>query len=120
MKNTKLLFERRKKRNRNFLKKRLNGKLRLCVYRSNNHIYCQIIDDEKSKTLMSSSTLDSGLKNKIKSSGSKEAAAEVGKDIANKAVKKGYKEVVFDRGGYLYHGRVKSLADGAREIGLKF
>ena len=120
MKNTRLLFERRKKRTRNFLKKKLNGKLRLSVFRSNNHIYCQIIDDDKAKTLLSSSTLETTIKNKIKSSGTKEAALEVGRDIAKKAVKKGFDTVVFDRGGYLYHGRVKSLADGARESGLKF
>ena len=120
MKNTRLLLERRKKRNRNFIKKKLNGKLRLTVFRSNNHIYCQIIDDDKAKTLLSSSTLEADIKNKIKSTGSMDAALEVGRDIAKKAVKKGFKNVVFDRGGYLYHGRVKSLADGARESGLKF
>ena len=120
MKNTRLLLERRKKRNRNSLKKKLNGKLRLTVFRSNNHIYCQIIDDDKATTLLSSSTLETSIKNKIKSSSSMDAALQVGRDIAEKAVKKGFKNVVFDRGGYLYHGRVKSLADGARESGLKF
>ena len=120
MKNNRNLLQRRKIRNRSFLKKKLNGKLRLTVFRSNNHIYCQVIDDSKMKTLISSSTLDNNVKKKIKSSGTIEAALEVGRDIAEKALKKGFDSIVFDRGGYLYHGRVKSLADGAREKGLKF
>ncbi len=120
MKTNRSLFERRKSRNRTSLRKKLNGKIRLSVFRSNKHIYCQIIDDQNNKTLLSSSTLDKELRKKIKSTGTKEAASEVGKDIAKKAIEKGFKEIVFDRGGYLYHGRVKSLADGAREIGLKF
>ena len=120
MNNNRHLLDRRKLRNRNFLKKKLNGKLRLSVFRSNNHIYCQIIDDSKSQTILSSSTLDSVVKKKLKSSGTVSAALEVGRDIAEKALKNGFETVVFDRGGYLYHGRVKSLADGAREKGLKF
>ena len=120
MKTNRALFERRKSRNRTSLRKKLNSKIRLSVFRSNKHIYCQIIDDQNNKTLLSSSTLDKELRKKIKSTGTKEAASEVGKDIAKKAIEKGFKEIVFDRGGYLYHGRVKSLADGAREIGLKF
>ena len=114
------LFNRRKKRNRKFLKSKLNGKFRLSVFRSNKHIYCQIIDDNKSITLISSSTLEKGLRKKIKSTGTIEAAREVGLDIAEKAIKQGLKEIVFDRGAYIYHGRVKSLAEGAREKGLKF
>ena len=120
MKTNRLLYERRKSRNRMSLRKKLNGKIRLTVFRSNKHIYCQIIDDSNSKTLLSSSTLDKELRKKIKSTGTKEAASEVGKDIAKKAIGKGLDKIVFDRGGYLYHGRVKSLAEGAREIGLKF
>ena len=120
MKNTRYLLDRRKERNRSFLKKKLNGKLRLSIFRSNKHIYCQIIDDNNMNTLLSSSTLDDNVKKKIKTSGTIEAAMEVGRDIAEKAIKKGFNSVVFDRGGYLYHGRVKSLADGAREKGLKF
>ena len=120
MKTNRSLFERRKSRNRTSLRKKLNGKIRLSVFRSNKHIYCQIIDDQNNITLLSSSTLDKELRKTIKSTGTKEAAMEVGKDIAKKAIEKGLKEIVFDRGGYLYHGRVKSLADGAREIGLKF
>ena len=120
MKTNRLLFERRKSRNRMSLRKKLNGKIRLSVFRSNKHIYCQIIDDDNNTTLLSSSTLDKEVREKIKSPGTKEAASEVGKDIAKKAIEKGLDKIVFDRGGYLYHGRGKSLADGAREIGLKF
>ena len=89
---------------------------RLNVYRSLNHIYAQVIDDQKGETLVSSSTLEM----KAKTGGNVSAAKEVGKAVAEKAVAKGIKEVVFDRGGYLYHGRVKALADAAREAGLKF
>ena len=119
MKTKKNLFDKRKLRNRTSIKIRLGSKLRLSVFRSNKHIYCQIIDDAKQKTICSSSTLDTKLKKNIKSSGSKDAAILVGKDIAEKAKKNGITNIVFDRGGYLYHGRVKSLADGARENGLK-
>ena len=120
METNRVLFQRRKARNRNFIRKKLNGKLRLTVFRSNKHIYCQIIDDDLRKTVLSSSTVDRELRKKIKSSGNSEAALEVGRDIASKAIKKGLNNVVFDRGGYLFHGRVKSLAEGAREKGLKF
>ena len=116
----KSLFEKRKLRNRLSIKKSIGDKLRLSVYRSNKHIYCQIIDDYKQITLCSSSTLDPVIKKDIKSSGTIDAAEKVGKDIAEKAKKKGLQIVVFDRGGYLYHGRIKSLADGARSNGLKF
>lgn len=93
---------------------------RLSVFRSLNHIYAQIIDDTTGTTLVSASTLDPALKGKIKFGGNKEAAKEVGKLIATKASEKGIKRVVFDRGGYIYHGRVKELADAAREAGLEF
>ena len=86
---------------------------RLDVFRSAKHIYAQIIDDEQGVTLVSASTMDNG------NGGNVEAAAEIGKKIAAKALEKGITEVVFDRGGYVYHGRVKALADGAREGGLK-
>ena len=119
MNTKKNLFEKRKIRNRVSIKKRLSGKLRLCVFRSNKHIYCQIIDDTNHKTICSSSTLDANVKKIIKSTGTKDAALQVGKDIADKAKKHGLKDIVFDRGAYLYHGRVKSLADGARGNGLK-
>ena len=89
---------------------------RLNVYRSLNHIYAQVIDDQKGETLASASSL--GLK--LKSGGNVAAAKEIGKALAEKAVAQGIKQVVFDRGGYLYHGRVKALADAAREAGLEF
>lgn len=91
---------------------------RLSVYRSLNNIYAQIIDDVAGKTLVSASTLDKDLS--LESTGNKEAAKKVGEAVAKKALEKGIKAVVFDRGGYLYHGRVKELADSAREAGLEF
>lgn len=91
---------------------------RLNIYRSNKNIYAQLIDDVKGVTLASASTLDKELS--LESTGNVEAAQKVGELIAKRAVEKGIKEVVFDRGGYLYHGRVKALADAARENGLQF
>ena len=120
MNTKKSLFDKRKKRNRLSIKKNIGNKLRLSVFRSNKHIYCQIIDDVKQITLCSSSTLDPEVKKDLKSSGTIDAAEIVGKDIAAKAKKIGFEKVVFDRGGYLYHGRVRSLAEGARSSGLKF
>jgi large subunit ribosomal protein L18 len=87
---------------------------RLNVYRSLNHIYAQVIDDQQGVTLVSASTI------KMKSGGNVAAAREIGKAVAEAAVAKGVKRVVFDRGGYLYHGRIKALADAAREAGLEF
>jgi len=89
---------------------------RLNVYRSLNHIYAQVIDDQKGETLVSASTLSL----KLEVGGNVASAKEIGKAIAERAVEKGIKQVVFDRGGYLYHGRVKALADAAREAGLEF
>ena len=120
MSTKKSLFDKRKLRNRLSIKKNIGNKLRLSVFRSNKHIYCQIIDDIKQVTLCSSSTLDPKVKKDLKSSGTIDAAEKVGKDIASKAKKIGFEKVVFDRGGYLYHGRVRSLAEGARSSGLKF
>ena len=120
MSTKKSLFDKRKLRNRLSIKKNIGNKLRLSVFRSNKHIYCQIIDDVKQITLCSSSTLDPEVKKDIKSSSTIDAAEKVGKDIAAKAKKIGFEKVVFDRGGYLYHGRVRSLAEGARSSGLKF
>ena len=120
MSTKKSLFDKRKFRNRLSIKRNINNKLRLSVFRSNRHIYCQIIDDVKQITLCSSSTLDPNVKKELKGSGTIDAAEKVGKDIAIKAKKDGFETVVFDRGGYLYHGRVKSLAEGARSNGLKF
>lgn len=91
---------------------------RLCVYRSNTGIYAQIIDDETKSTIVAASSLDKDLK--LKSGSNIEAAKKVGEAIAKKAVAKSIKKVVFDRGGYLYHGRVKALAESARENGLEF
>ncbi len=93
---------------------------RLCVFRSNKNISVQIIDDVNGVTLASASTLDKELKGQIEYGGNKEAAKKVGEAIAKRALDKGIDTVAFDRGGFLYHGRVKELADGAREAGLKF
>ncbi|MCD6322404.1 MAG: 50S ribosomal protein L18 [Clostridiales bacterium] len=93
---------------------------RLNVYKSSKNIYAQIIDDSKGVTLVSASTVDTAIKGNVKSGGNIEAAKEVGKLIAQRAVEKGIKLVVFDRGGYVYHGRVKELADAARAEGLEF
>ncbi|MCL6612213.1 MAG: 50S ribosomal protein L18 [Peptococcaceae bacterium] len=93
---------------------------RLNVFRSLNNIYASLIDDEKGVTLLTVSTLSPDLKGKLASGGNKEAAASVGSLIARAALEKGIKKVVFDRAGYLYHGRVKALADAAREGGLEF
>lgn len=93
---------------------------RLNVFRSLTNIYAQIIDDSTGTTLVAASSIDSTLKGKLKFGGNKEAAKEVGKLVAEKAIDKGIKLVVFDRGGYIYHGRIKELADAAREAGLEF
>jgi len=93
---------------------------RLNVFRSSNHIYAQIIDDTKGHTLVAASTLDNELKNVLNSTDTKEAAKAVGELVGKRALEKGIDEVVFDRGGYIYHGRIKELADGARGAGLKF
>ncbi|UCH90981.1 MAG: 50S ribosomal protein L18 [Nitrospirota bacterium] len=98
----------------------LSSRPRLSVFRSNAHIYAQIIDDVAGRTLVSASTCDPGLKDRIKSSGSVEAAKLVGETIAERAKAIPVELVVFDRGGRLYHGRVKALADAARSAGLKF
>jgi len=93
---------------------------RLCVFRSNKNISCQIIDDVNGVTLAAASSLDKELKADITYGGNKEAAKKVGEAIAKKAAEKGISEVAFDRGGFIYHGRVKELAEGAREGGLTF
>ncbi|KGG81018.1 50S ribosomal protein L18 [Caloranaerobacter azorensis] len=93
---------------------------RLNVFRSAKHIYAQVIDDVAGNTLVAASTLDKEIKESVKYTGNKEAARLVGKLVAQRALEKGIETVVFDRGGYLYHGRVKELAEGAREAGLKF
>ncbi len=93
---------------------------RMCVYRSLNHIYVQLIDDTKGVTICAASTMEKDVKAAIKDMTKTEAAKTVGKKAAEKAIAKGVKEVVFDRGGYLYTGRVQAVADGAREAGLNF
>ena len=93
---------------------------RLNVFRSSKHMYAQLIDDVSGVTIVSASTLDNELKDKVKNGSSVEAAKLVGDLVAKRAVEKGYSSIVFDRGGYLYHGRIKALADSAREAGLQF
>jgi large subunit ribosomal protein L18 len=116
------LFERRKNRTRYKLRKVSGGQPRLSVFRSSKHIYAQVIDDVKGVTIASASTMDEETKKALaKGKGSdKDAAAAVGKLVAQRAKKAGVTDVVFDRGGYIYHGRVKALGDAARESGLKF
>lgn len=110
---------RRQRRNRYKLKSVAGaGKVRLSVFRSNKHIYAQVIDDEKRHTIAFASTVEKDFKEA--KTGTKEAATLIGKTVAQRAVKAGVKDVYFDRGGYLYHGRVKALADSARENGLVF
>jgi len=111
------LFDRRRRRVRTALKSRSGGRPRLSVHRSGRHIYAQIIDDGEGRTLAAASTLTKGDK---KVGATVDAAAQVGKDIAEAAKKAGVTAVVFDRGGFLFHGRVKALADAAREGGLEF
>jgi|TARA_B100001013_G_C24346593_1_gene338644 large subunit ribosomal protein L18 len=110
----------RQKRIREKIKKTANGRYRLSIFRSSNNIYAQIIDDSKGTTLLSLSTLDKSIKSKFKNTGNKEAATEIGMVLAKRAKQKGIKKVIFDRGRYLYHGRIKALADGARKEGLNF
>ena len=110
-------FERRKARVRYALKTKAAGRLRLSVHRSEKNIYAQIIDDKAGKTLVSASSKDK----EVKAKGTTVAGAtEVGKLVAERAIKAGIKEVVFDRGGYLFHGRIKAIAEAAREAGLSF
>ncbi len=120
MLNTKELFARRASRVRYALKKKSDGLVRLSVFRSNLHIYAQVIDDNKGHTLSSASTKDKALVASLKKGANIEAAKAVGKLVGERALAAGITEVVFDRGGYRFHGRVKALADGAREAGLKF
>ena len=112
--------DRRKARVRRAIKKAANGRPRLSVFRSSKQIYAQIIDDVRGHTVASASTLEKDLKGKLKTGATVDAAKEVGKLVAERAVAAGVKQVIFDRSGYLYHGRVKALADAARESGLDF
>jgi large subunit ribosomal protein L18 len=113
-------FERRAKRTRYALKAHGNGRLRLSVFRSGRHIYGQVIDDEQGRTLAAASSLDKGLRAELKSGADRDAAHKVGLLLAERAKQAGIDAVMFDRGGYRYHGRVKALAEGAREGGLQF
>jgi large subunit ribosomal protein L18 len=113
-------FQRRRQRVRRTLRKTSADRPRLSVHRSSKHIYAQVIDDAAGRTVAAASSLDKELKTQLKSGADKAAAANVGKLIAERAVKAGIKEVVFDRGGYMFHGRIKALADAAREGGLSF
>ena len=112
--------ERRKARVRKAIKARAYGRPRLSVHRSDKNIYAQIIDDTSGRTLAAASTLDKDIRSEGKTGGSQEAATAVGKLIGERAKAANVSEVIFDRGSYLYHGRVKALADAAREAGLQF
>jgi large subunit ribosomal protein L18 len=114
-----VLFLRRKRRVRLKLRSNSGGRLRLSVYRSSKHIYAQVIDDASGRTLASASTKDAEI-GTLKTGANVDAAKAVGDLIARRAIAAGIKEVVFDRGGYMFHGRVKALADAAREGGLSF
>jgi large subunit ribosomal protein L18 len=114
------LRERRKRRLRFSLRQKSGGRLRLSVFRSQKQIYAQIIDDTRGVTLCAASTLEKALREKLRTGADREAAAAVGALIAERARALGIEKVVFDRGAYLYHGRVKALADAARAGGLDF
>ena len=117
---TKHRFNVKRQRTRTKLRKVAAGRPRLSVFKSGKYIYAQVIDDIKGQTVAAASTLEAELKEKLKTGANTEAAAEVGKLVAERAKKAGVEKVVFDRGRFLYHGRVKALADGAREGGLEF
>jgi large subunit ribosomal protein L18 len=105
------------------IRRRMEGspeRPRLCIYRSNKHIYAQIVDDSKAHTLVSASSLDSELTDKLKKTWDKGSAEAVGQLVAKRAIKQGIQAVVFDRGGYIYHGRVAAVAEAARQSGLEF
>jgi len=112
------LFDRRRRRVRTTLRSHASGKPRLSVHRSGRHIYAQVIDDSAGKTVAAASTLDKDIRGKT--GATKDGAAAVGKAVAERAKKAGVSQVVFDRGGFLFHGRVKALADAARDGGLEF
>ncbi len=114
------LFKKRRTRVRARLARTGNGRPRLSVFRSSKHIYAQVIDDAAGRTLAAASSLDESLRPSLKTGADKAAAGAVGKLVAERAKAAGVTAVVFDRGGYLFHGRVKALADAAREGGLEF
>jgi large subunit ribosomal protein L18 len=110
--------ERRQARVRRAVKAHAYGRPRLSVYRSSKQIYCQIIDDAAGRTLVAASSLEKANRESLKTGATIEAARLIGKQIAERAMQAGIKQVVFDRGSYMYHGRIKALAEGAREAGL--
>ena len=112
--------DRRRRRVRGELARAAHGRKRLSVFRSSKHIYAQVIDDDSGVTLASASSMEKTARESFKTGASVDAAKAVGKLVAERAKEKGVKDVVFDRGSYLYHGRVKALADAARESGLNF
>jgi large subunit ribosomal protein L18 len=112
--------DRRKARVRRAIRKAANGRPRLSVFRSSKQIYAQIIDDAQGRTIAAASSLEKTMRETLKTGADVEAAKQVGRLVAERAVQAGVKDVVFDRSGYLYHGRVKALADAAREGGLNF
>ena len=114
------LFKRRKKRSRARLRRLGSGRPRLSVFRSGKHIYAQVIDDGEGKIVVAASSLEKEVRGELKTGADKEAAGRIGKSIAERAIAAGIKDVVFDRGAYRYHGRVKALAEAAREGGLNF
>jgi large subunit ribosomal protein L18 len=114
------LFRRRRERVRFRVRQAAKGRPRLSVFRSSRHIYVQIIDDKAGRTVAAASTLEAAVKPNVKSGANREAATAVGKLIAERAKAAGIDRVVFDRGAYLFHGRIKALADAAREGGLEF
>lgn len=120
MAKTTTLFARRQERTRIKVRQKAKGRPRLSVFRSSKQIYAQIIDDQAGRTLAAASSLEKDLRGKLKTGADVEAAAEVGKLIAARAKDAGIETVVFDRGGYRFHGRVKALADAARDSGLTF
>jgi large subunit ribosomal protein L18 len=114
------LFRRRKKRARVKLRRVGGGRPRLSVFRSGKHIYAQVIDDGRGKVVASASSLEKAARGDLKTGADKEAAGRIGKNVAERSLAAGVKDVIFDRGAYRYHGRVKALADAAREGGLNF
>lgn len=117
------LTAKQRRRRRRHVRKRVQGtpqRPRLTVFRSHKHMYAQVVDDDGGRTLAAASTVDKELRGDVSSGGNKEAAAAVGKAVAERALAAGVKQVAFDRGGYKYHGRVAALADAAREAGLGF
>ena len=120
MATSKKTTDRRKARVRRAIRTKSGERPRLSVFRSSKQIYAQVIDDEKGVTIVAASSLEKPLRESLKTGADVEAARAIGKELAERATKAGVKKVVFDRGGYMYHGRVKALAEGAREGGLDF